>query len=59
MHFESQGYAYDFDLDGKEYPMPDGGTIAYRAANPTTWESTYRLEGTVLVTLRRRSTGIR
>ena len=24
MHFDSQGFAYDFDLSGKDFPTPDG-----------------------------------
>ena len=45
MHFESQGFEYDFDLSGKEFPTPDGGTTSWREVNPTTWESTQRSTG--------------
>jgi hypothetical protein len=52
MHFDTEGFAYDFDLNRKEYPTPDGGTIAYRAANATTWEITARMKGKVIATYR-------
>jgi hypothetical protein len=47
-HFDSEGFAYDFDLTGKEYPTPDGGTTAWRKVNDTTWEATNRMNGTVV-----------
>ena len=43
LHFDSQGFAYDFDLTGKPFPLPDGGTTEWRAVNATTWEVTNRL----------------
>jgi hypothetical protein len=49
-HFDSQGYAYDFDLNGKEYPTPDGGTVSWRAVNATTWEGADRMHGKTTVT---------
>jgi len=52
LHFDSQGFAYDFDLEGKEHPTPDGGTTAWREVNPTTWETTSRANGKVIVTSR-------
>jgi hypothetical protein len=52
MHFDSQGFAYDFDLTGKEYPMPDGGTTAWRQVNATTWEAINRANGKVTATYR-------
>ena len=52
MHFDGEGFGYDFDLTGKEYPTPDGGTTAWRAANPTTWDVTNRMKGKVTVTFR-------
>lgn len=45
MHFEGSGFGYEFDLTGKEYPMPDGGTTSWREVNPTTWEATNRVKG--------------
>jgi hypothetical protein len=52
MHFDSEGFGYDFNLDGKAYPTPDGGTTAWRALNATTWEVTNRMNGKVIVTFR-------
>ena len=34
MHFDSQGFGYDFDLSGKEFPTPDGGTIVVAGGQP-------------------------
>jgi hypothetical protein len=45
--FEDQGFTYKFQLDGKEYPMPDGGTTSWKAINDTTWEATNRANGKV------------
>ena len=47
-HFESEGFGYDFDLTGKEYPTPDGGTTSWRALDSTTWEVTNRMQGKVI-----------
>ena len=49
-HFDGQGFAYDFDLSGKEYPTPDGGTTSWRAVNATTWEGANRMHGKTTVT---------
>ena len=48
MHFDTQGFAYDFDLTGKEYPTPDGGTTSWRRVNDTTWDATNRMNGKVI-----------
>src|SRR3954468_3832257 len=45
--FDSQGFKYDFSLDGKEHPTPDGGTSAWKEVNPTTWDATQRANGKV------------
>ncbi len=50
MHFDTEGFGYDFDLTGKQYPTPDGGTTAWRALNATTWEATNRNNGKVIAT---------
>ena len=50
IHFDSQGFAYDFDLEGKEHPMPDGSTTAWKQVNPTTWDATQRANGKVIGT---------
>jgi hypothetical protein len=52
LHFDAQGFAYDFDLEGKEHPLPDGSTTAWKQVNPTTWESTNRANGKVISTAR-------
>jgi hypothetical protein len=51
LHFDSQGFAYDFDLSGKDFPTPDGGTISYREVNPTTWVATSKLNGKEIATI--------
>jgi len=45
--FENSGFAYTFQLDGKEYPMPDGGTTSWKAVSDDTWEVTNRANGKV------------
>lgn len=45
LHFDMQGFAYDFDLTGKDFPTPDGGTTAWREVNATTWEATNKVNG--------------
>lgn len=50
--FDMQGYAFDFSADGKEHPMPDGETTAWRQVSPTLWESTNRVKGQVVSTYR-------
>ncbi len=52
IHFDSQGFSYDFDLEGKEHPTPDGGTTAWKQVNSTTWDSTSRVNGKVVSTYR-------
>jgi len=52
MHYEMQGYGYDFDVTGEEYPTPDGGTVSWRALSPTSWEVTNRMNGKVTSTYR-------
>lgn len=52
MHFDSQGFAYDFDLSGKDFPTPDGGTSSWREVNPTTWEATNKLNGKAIASYR-------
>jgi len=50
LHFDTQGFAYDFDLSGKEFPAPDGSTVSFREVNPTTWEGTIKMNGKVIAT---------
>jgi hypothetical protein len=49
--FDSQGFKYDFSLDGKEHPMPDGGTTAWKQVSPTMWAGTNRANGKVIATI--------
>jgi len=48
MHYDGQGFAFDFDLTGKEYPAPDGSTIAARGLDGNTWELTTRMNKRVV-----------
>jgi hypothetical protein len=52
LHFDSQGYAYDFDLSGKEFQRPDGGTTSWREVNSTMWEATNKTNGKVTASYR-------
>ena len=52
MRFDSQGFAYDFDLSGKDFPTPDGGSASWRELNPTTWEATIKLNGKAIASYR-------
>jgi hypothetical protein len=45
--FDAAGFVYTFKLDGKEYPMPDGGTTSWKAANDTKWEVVNRENGKI------------
>src|SRR5580693_4107162 len=51
-HFDAQGFAYDFDLTGKEYPTPDGGTTSWKAVDAATWEAASRMNGKVVASYR-------
>ena len=53
LHFDMHaGFGFDFDLSGKEFPTPDGGTTSWREINPTTWEATNKFNGKVIATFR-------
>src|SRR5262245_19156949 len=52
MHFDSQGFAYDFDLSGKDFPTPDGGSASWKELNPTTWEAAIKLNGKTIASYR-------
>jgi hypothetical protein len=45
-----EGSTSTFRLDGKEYPTPDGGTIAVKEAGADSWDITQRVNGKVVVT---------
>jgi hypothetical protein len=51
MRFEESGFTYTFKPDGKEYPMPDGGTTSWKAAGDGKWEVTNRANGKVSATI--------
>jgi len=48
LHFDSQGFAYDFDLSGKDFPTPDGGAASWKEVNPNAWEATIKMNGKVI-----------
>src|SRR5512135_2972600 len=45
MRFEMSGVSYTFNVDGKEYPTPDGGTASWKALDANMWEVTIRMNG--------------
>jgi hypothetical protein len=51
-HYDVQGFAYNFYLDGKEYPLPDGGTTSWVALDAKTWKVTNRRNGRISATYR-------
>jgi hypothetical protein len=51
-HYDVQGFAYNFKLDGKEYPLPDGGTTSWIAIDTKTWQVTNRRNGRISATYR-------
>ena len=48
MNLDMQGFAFDFDLTGKEFPTPDGGTTSVKAPDSKTWEFTGRMDGKII-----------
>jgi hypothetical protein len=51
-HYDVEGFAYNFNLDGKEYPLPDGGTTSWAAVDAKTWQVTNRRNGKISATYR-------
>jgi len=51
-HYDVEGFAYNFNLDGKEYPLPDGGTTSWAAIDAKTWQVTNRRNGRISATYR-------
>src|ERR1700733_13936664 len=45
--YESSGFTYTFQLDGKEYPAPDGSTVSFKASSDKTWDATIQANGKV------------
>ena len=52
MHYDVEGFAYNFNLDGKEYPLPDGGTTSWTALDAKTWQVTNRRNRRISATYR-------
>ncbi len=48
MRFDMSGFAYNFRLDGKDYPTPDGGTAVWQAPAPDTWEGAAKVNGKIV-----------
>jgi hypothetical protein len=49
---QQNDFGFTFKLDGKEYPMPDGGTTAWKEVDTRTWDRTDRANGKVTTTAR-------
>jgi hypothetical protein len=49
MQSTADGQSYKFKLDGKDYPDPFGDTAAWKSIDASTWETTWKLKGKVLV----------
>jgi hypothetical protein len=47
MRYEAAGFVYTFNVDGKEYPMPDSGTTSWKAIDAKTWDVTNRRNGKI------------
>ncbi len=52
MRFEMSGVSYTFNVDGKEYPTPDGGTASWKDLDANMWEVTIRMNGKVAVVIK-------
>ncbi len=52
MRFEMSGISYTFNVDGKEYPTPDGGTASWKALDASMWEVTIRMNGKVAAVIK-------
>jgi hypothetical protein len=50
MQATAAGESYKFKADGKDYPAIFGNTAAWKALGPTSWETTWKLNGKVLTT---------
>ena len=50
IHWSGAGLAYTFKIDGKEYPGPVGDLVAWKQVDDHTWETTYKLKGTLVST---------
>jgi hypothetical protein len=52
IHQQQGDFVFSFKLDGKEYPMPDGSTTAWKVVDANTWDRVDRAKGKVAVTSR-------
>jgi hypothetical protein len=50
MKVTTSGQSWTFKTDGKDYPTPWGTMISYKTVNPTTWESSEKVNGKVTST---------
>jgi len=50
MQATTAGQSYKFKIDGKDYPAIFGGTAAWKSLSPTSWQTTWKLNGKVLTT---------
>jgi|SRR5580698_7442082 hypothetical protein len=57
IHIQGGDTGFTFKLDGMEYPMPDGGTTAWKPLDANTWERVDRANGKVRMTGRLSSQG--
>jgi hypothetical protein len=51
MRFTTAGQAYDFRLDGKDYPSLFGGTAAWRQIDSSRWENAIKQNGKLINTM--------
>jgi len=51
-HYDGQGFAYDFNTNGKEYTLPDDSTVSVRVVDASTWDYTFSMHGKVTGTAR-------
>ncbi len=52
MRMSGSGFSYIFNVDGREYSTPDGGTVSWKALEANSWEATYRMNGKLTSTVK-------
>jgi hypothetical protein len=50
VRFSASGLSYTFKTDGKEYPGPVGDLVSWKQVDDHTWQTTYKLKGTLIST---------
>jgi hypothetical protein len=50
MQATAAGESYKFKVDGKDYPAIFGNTAAWKSVSPSSWQTTWKLNGKVLWT---------